>query len=418
MKTNITKLGVALALITSVNTYAANENITISGQARVRGELKTDSDYQSKVADRKSFTASRFRLNFLAKPTDSKVSVFFQPQFTKTWGQKEVNAVDGLVGASDISSGANLNDTGLDVHQAYLDYAIFDSLSLRAGRQEYNLGDQLVIGGVGWHNVARSFDAATMTYTLNENHKLLGFRGKVIDENISSAALGDFNVYGLYYMGNFGKFAKNLDLYVIDKADHRGTDADTYVFGTRLKSKVGAIDYRFETNFQNGRIVTGTNRQHGEYQYDFELGYTLDSIKTRFAVEIFDSSKHYDQIMPTAHKWLGFADQFSRRNIKGYVFHVKTNVVENLTVMLDYHMFSRHDTDFGAYNFGGTSLGTTKKSKKIADEIDLILKYSVDKNLKLMAGHSIVSPGKYLKDQNAAQKDATGWSFFQILANF
>lgn len=219
-------------------------------------------------------------------------------------------------------------------------------------------------------------------------------------------------------MGNLGKFAKNLDLYIIDKAAHQGgADSDTYVFGTRIKSKINAFDYRFETNFQNGRLIGGEHK-HGEYQYDFEVGYTLESIKTRFAFEYFDSTDDYDQIMPTAHKWLGFADQFSRRNIKGYVFHVKTNLVEKLTIAFDYHIFERHNTNFGAYSFGGTSLGVLKKSKKIADEVDLILKYTVDKNLKLMAGYSIVAPGKYLKDQNPAQKDNTGWSFFQILANY
>lgn len=416
MKVNLSIVAL-LALVSSTNSFALSESISLSGQARVRGEIKTDSDYQSKIADRKSFTASRFRLNFKANPNGSKASAFFQPQFTKIWGQNEVTPVDGGATTTSQSSGA-LNNTGLDVHQAYLDYSIVDSLVLRAGRQEFNLGDQLVVGGVGWHNTARSFDAGALTYTLNENHKIMALRGKLVDENISSADLGDFNLYGLYYMGSFGKFAKNLDLYILDKADHRtASDTDIYVFGLRAKSKINAFDYRFETNFQNGRKIGG-KRKHGEYQYDLEVGFTLEKIKARFALEYFDSSKDYDQIMPTAHKWLGYADQFSRRNIKGYVLHAKTGIFDKITFLFDYHVFERHDTDFGAYNFGGASLGTTGKSKKIANEMDFIFKYSVDKNMKIAAGYSIVSPGKYLKDQNVNQKDKTNWSFVQLLANF
>jgi len=392
------------------------KTLKLSGEARVRAETKTDSDYQAKVADRKSFTASRFRLNLWARPEKSKASVFFQPQFTKVWGQKEVTPVDSGATTSTQSSGA-LNDTGLDVHQAFLDYKVLDSLKIRLGRQEYNLGDQLVVGGVGWHNTARSFDAGTIVYKFGE-HSLSALRGKIIDENIAAADLGDFNLYGLYFSGSFHKFLKESDLYILDKSDHRGGgDSDIYIFGVRLKSKVNVFDYRFETNFQNGRIING-KRKHGEYQYDIELGFNMDRIKSRFSVEYFDSTADYDQVMPTAHKWLGFADQFSRRNIKGYVLHAKTSIVKNLSLLVDYHMFQRHDVDFGAYNFSGASLGTTKKSKKIADELDLTLKYSIDKNLNFMAGYSIVSPKQYLKDQNQAFKDKTNYSFAQLKASF
>jgi len=415
MNLKLTPLFVTLFL--SIHSYASTSPIEISGQARVRGESKTNGDYNSTLADRNAFTASRFRLNFTARPTDSKGSVFFQPQFTKIWGQNKVAPVDGGATTSVQSSGA-LNDTVLDVHQAYIDYSILSKLSLRAGRQDLSFGDQLIVGGVDWHNVGRSFDAGMLTYKIDENYKAQFFSGKLVDQNITTSSNGDFDFLGLYFSSENLSFAKNLDFYVLDKADHRGTsDSDIYIFGTRIKSKINAFDYRFESTFQNGRVVSNKKR-HGEYQYDLELGYQIVALKSRLALEYFDSTKDYDQVMPTAHKWLGYADQFSRRNIRGYAFHIQSNVVESVTLKVDYQLFERHNTEFGAYDFSGTSLGTVGTSKKIADELDFSVDYAVDQNLSLTAGHSIVMPKKYITDQNAQSKDNTSWSYLQMLVKF
>jgi hypothetical protein len=56
---------------------------------------------------------------------------------------------------------------------------------------------------------------------------------------------------------------------------------------------------------------------HGS-QYDIELGYALLFKNSRLSAEYFSVSEDFNQLFPTAHKWLGYAGLFKRQNIKGF----------------------------------------------------------------------------------------------------
>lgn len=403
-------------IILSFSTYAIEvSKIDLGLEARVRAESRNNKDFMDNSGDRLSYTASRFRLQAKATLDETGNYLFFQPQFTKTWGQEEVTANDGAATTSSQSSGA-LNDTGLDTHQAYIYWKPIESLSAIIGRQEFNYGDQLLVGAVGWHNIGRSFDALKIVFQITDGHKLDIFRSKLVDENISSSSNGDFDFSGIYYSGSFGEKLKALDVYIFDKADHRSnTDSDIYTFGLRAKSKIKSFDYRFEGNTQTGRKISGVKKDGN--QFDIELGYNLEKLNIRLGAEYFSASKDFDQLFPTAHKWLGLADFYQRRNIKGYVIHLGGSL-KKLSYRASYHMFKRNNTDGPAYNFGGTSLGTVGTSDDLGNEIDLTLGYNWSKSIKFAAGYALVKPGSYQKDQNASSTDTGHWSFLQMLAKY
>jgi hypothetical protein len=279
---------------------------------------------------------------------------------------------------------------------------------MKAGRQELNYGDQLVVGGVGWHNTGRSFDAIKFNKTSSLGSTDL-FLSKITQTSNSTS---DADFYGFYHAFNFDlKWFKVIDIYSFYNSDRTaGSLTRVAAHGARLKSKVDRFDYRAEGTFQK------TSRGD-EKQYDLELGWTFsDKSKFRGSVEGFYASEGYAQLYPTAHKWLGIADFFSRRNIQGVRVGLSRKLAKKWSAKFDFHEFRRTSDQAGAYNFSGTSFGTTGTEKKIAKEYDFTATYAAEDNLKFAFGYAYVDTGKYL-EANAGSDH--GYFFFaQMLATF
>lgn len=403
------------------------KNFKVNGWGFIRHETKKDADYDSGAKDKTDFTQTRLNVQVKADLAENYGHVFLAPQFSKISGQDEFAPTGANTNGANGTSGG-LYDSRLDVHEAY--FAIKptqdESFYVFAGRQELAYGDHLVLGSVPWHRVGRSFDGLRARYTFSDELSLDAFTMKLQERNSANANNGqDADLHGAYLSAVVGPYMKNADLYLLRK-DNQSTSGDanitdTTAYGLRFKSKIGdsAFDYRAEGTLQQVRLAGETSIKGSEYQYDLELGYTLPFWTTRLAFEYFDSTRDYDQLFPTAHKWVGFADQFSRRNLKGYVAHLSTKPIEKVTFFADYHVFERHDNKRGAYNFSGnTSLGTNGSSRDVAQELDLIVAYDFTKTLQLSYGYSFVMPGKYIKDQNPSKTTDTNWSYLQLLARF
>ena len=451
---NVNKtLSACLLILISTSSYAHQfgEYISLSGSARVRGESKNNSNFTDLRGDRIDFMASRFRAAFKIRPMESsaKWHVLFQPQFTKTWGLADATAAAG----GGATSGA-LYDAELSVHQAFISYDPCKNINLTLGRQELSYGDELVIGSVGWSNVGRSFDAAKIRYQSNK-FWIDGFGSKILESNASTAGspyTGDNQFFGAYASFELHKYLSEFDLYYLRKHNrahalnaaqpYAQTETTLSTWGTRLKSEVGNIfDYRFELTLQDGHpgeaSIDRNYNSRGEYQADLEVGARFMKDKYRIGFEYFIASKEYDQLFPTAHKWLGIADQFSRRNIEGFVVHLKGKPIKKFWVGLDYHNFRRKSTGYGVNTFtggsptptayySGTAAGTSSNDNKIAQEWDLQMGYKLADGLNFSLGGARVIPGGYLKtiaggvDGTGTKKlsDSTEFYYAQLMAKF
>lgn len=403
------------------------KNVQISGWGFVRHESKKDADYNNDAKDKTEFTSTRLNVNLKSDLSDNYGYVFFSPQFSKISGQDEF-VPSGAAANTSTSTSGGLSDSRLDVHEAY--FAVKptqdDNLFVFLGRQELAYGDHLIMGSVPWHRIGRSFDGAKVRYKLSDSFTVDAFGAKLQENTPTATTINtagqDTNLTGAYVSGSFGDSVKAADFYALYRDNKSGTTGfrDTTAYGVRFKSPIAntAIDYRFEGTLEHVRLAGNTGSENGEYQIDAEVGYTFDYLTSRFAFEYFDSTKNYDQLFPTAHKFLGYADQFARRNIKGYVAHFSTKPYDKVSFLADYHIFQRHSKKDAAYNFAGSSLGTTGNSNDIGNELDLTLAYDFTKTLQVSAGYAIVNPGEYIEDQNANKKDPTNWAYLQLLARF
>jgi len=372
-------------------------------------EAKNNNDFSDTTKDYTDSTGSRFRLNFEFTPRED-LKVFFQPQFTKVWGQQELNLTSATPTASASDSSGALNDTGLDVHQAFMKYSAADGLDFTLGRSELIYGDELVIGAVGWSNVGRAFDLAMASWTCDHG-KFDFFTANLVDANISTSGSGEKEFSGIYFTAKTSGMLTAADLYVLQLDDATTAPHSAVTsYGGRAKASHEGADLRIE--------VTAQNSQNNGSQFDAEAGYmVLPSSKVRAAVEYFQSSADYAQLFPTAHKWLGIADLFGRRNIKGYRAGLSGSPYADLTLKLDYHVFQRTDVNAQAYALNGTSgYGTIGDDSAIANEWDLVAIYKVNDQLNLEAGYAQASPDDYLKANS--KNDSASFYYLQVATQF
>ncbi|MGE3608300.1 MAG: alginate export family protein [Bacteriovoracaceae bacterium] len=432
MKMRNVRFCVAMLALSSSMAFAQEaplKNIKISGWGFWRQENKNNADYQTSTKDKQDFNQTRMNVSLKGDLADNYGYVFFAPQFSRISG-----STDYVSGTTTVQqSSGQLYNPRLDMHEAYIALRPTqdENLHLIVGRQELAYGDHLILGSVPWHRIGRAFDGGRVSYKISPRLTVDAFMMKLLENQSAPATTStpsttdrngnqDTNFNGIYIYGDQGKYLTNTDFYILKKENSAvGSFSDTTAYGLRLKSKMGEtnIDYRAESTLEQVKLL-GESTLKDAYQYDLELGYTFPFYTTRMSFEYLSSSKNYDQLFPTAHKFLGYADQFSRRNIKSYVAHLSTKPNEKVTFFADYHIFQRNNNGYGAYNFGGSSVGTVGNSRDIGNELDLVVAYDFTKTVQVSYGYSWVNAGKYIKDQNSKNNAQTHWSFLQLLVRF
>ena len=372
----------------------AETELEIGGSGRARWEFKDNiADSNKNTDDRSDFIGTRFRLDFNAK-VNSNVSVFIQPQFTKNFGSSEPTTGGRASGG--------LQDTRFDVHQAKIMYTFHDSWNLWLGRQEFAYGNHLVVGNVGWHNVGRSFDAIRLRKNYSDKKGWTDIFWSQIEEKDGTTFTADDEFYGLYtHLKDLGPLAET-EIYVFYSEDDGNASPLPKAFmtyGARLKAIFGGLDVGLEGTGQS---------EYDSNQIDFELGYKFNTI--RLFAGYATAHKDYQQLYPTAHKFLGTADLFGRRNINAIRGGLKAQFGKDMWAKLQYNSFSRNDDKAPIYALsGGVFAGSTgaESGSHMADELDLHWEWKFVEGAHLVIGGSWVQVGEYIK--NVRGKDDEGF---------
>ena len=182
--------------------------------------------------------------------------------------------------------------------------------------------------------------------------------------------------------------------------------------GLRLKTKARGFDARLEATREDG-VATPAGAQ-----INFEVGYTAaeSKFKPRFALEYFYATADFNQLHPTAHRYLGMGDEIGRRNVDGFGAHLSGVVGERFTVRVDYYRFARVQTDRPAYKKLDTNqaLGTgAGGAAHVGDEIDAWVKWRLDHGLAWTFGYSKFFAGDYLRDANLGRDPDFGYAQFE-----
>ncbi len=279
------------------------------------------------------YIVTRARLSLATNPVDvgdgTMVSATFVPQAAYTMQNTGTLAPPPTVTIGDAPPVA--------VYEAFARVGT-KKYQFDMGRFAMDYGDAMIIGNLGWNEAARAFQGARLHLTPMENAVFVDAFVTLLNEGFTATHkpfAGDTYFYGAYAgLGALVNESMALDFYLLGRSfvsakdlgdDENGdpipdVDGDTFfTLGARAKDSIDTFDYRAEAGIQFGS-------DRFAYQADAELGLTpaqgfrigLGGLVASGDDDAADGkTKAWDQLYPTAHKFLGLADVAGARTNKG-----------------------------------------------------------------------------------------------------
>lgn len=306
-------------------------------------------------------TAYRARLGLTSSPIPIRpgwhTRVELVPQASGFWG--------------DVSGG--LTDAGLGVHEANV--AITgERLRIEVGRFEMAYGDQLVIGDVGWHETGRAFDGARARLSLTSEGGAIDVFATQVAEG-ATLMTSEFAEGDAYFLGVYGSLGDliaaerelELDAYLLgelagsDEAAMPPTEAALELTGgVRVKDTLGPTAVRVEAGVQTGQRPASDSVLAA--QIDGDVMFAV-AAPTRIGAGAFYATGDdpttgrdtaWNQLYPTAHKFLGFMDIIGpRTNVAGVSLKGRHAFAPALGLGVDGHVFFRPETAAGVDTYTG-----------------------------------------------------------------
>jgi hypothetical protein len=310
-----------------------------------------------------------------------------------------------------------------DVREAYAQIGSSSEgwIDLVGGRQMFSFGDERVIGPSDWLNMGRTFD----TVRVDVHHpgvKVSIFAASVIyaiDGQIDHHIEGN-NIYGIY--SSFTNLLRHttIEPYVLWRVAPSMTalpeteglgNLSEVTGGARVAGTVlDSFDYDIEMNKQTGSL--------GHYSIDawgghWNAGYTFRNprIQPRLFVEYnygsgtknpnSDTWGTHDQIYPSSHDKMDFADQFGWRNIQDIRAGVDEKVAKRwtLTEMVnDVWLATKNDAVYTASGAISIAAHPGASSSHLGTELDFIADFKQNRHVDYGFGFCHLFTGQYLNE--------------------
>lgn len=177
-----------------------------------------------------------------------------------------------------------------------------------------------------------------------------------------------------------------------------------YTLGNRLYGKRGNWDYETEAASQFGTFAGDRIRA---WMATAGGGYTFTETewKPRFGL-LYDyasgdrdptdgTRSTFNQHFPLGHAWLGYLDLVERSNIHAIKAQLKVKPNNKITAWADFHTFFADQDRNALYSAGGSAIRSSSSdgSHKFGHELDLTMKYVIDKHTVALAGWAHLWPG-------------------------
>ena len=317
-----------------------------------------------------------FETNPLSLGDNIEGLVKISPQASGNWGN---NGTGGTIGAL---------DAGL--YEGYFEFRgeRFDG---KVGRISLNYGDGMLIGNLDWNEVGRAFDGIQLRTKLGK-----GWVDALFTQTAEGYPLTTQPFFGndAALWGAYAALGENLaeglalDVYALGKTRFGGRDFidesdDTFdttsatrmTFGARVKQRLGFFDYRLEGGVQVGKSpvdddgidvsAADPNLDDFAYNVDGDVGLNF-SETTRLGLggvlasgdnPSTQKDEGWDQLYPTAHKFLGLMDVIGKRdNVASVNLKLQTQLGTSTTFKADLHAFWRLEQ--GGFGQSGDGLFT------------------------------------------------------------
>lgn len=459
---------------------------TLSGDMRVRGESRTNGNFAAAKADTFVQQWARLGLNYAIS---QDVDMFTQLQYSKNWGG---NGTAALGNANDSSfqtngntvtgGGATNNNSLLGVRQAFIIIRNLgvDGLSLKVGRQLVVMGNHRLFGHFDWNNQAFSHDGVTFQYN-QPTYEVWGgwlHAGNTDAQNsgaaagaVTSAAGGGQNADILFTRVAFKPMAGlAIEPLWVWQNNKNQTTAGTqggvatvphapgqsrHTLGGRVAYRQDMFDGTFESYWQTGHFdaADGRNVSINAVAMAIEGGVTFKDLpmNPRIGAEFNYASgdgsgqgcntsttggttacqgnaNTFENLYPTNHIVMGYADRMAWRNMVGYSGSLQLNPTQQTHLETRYWVFRKANQNDCWYTAaqtcqGAGSAGVTTDNS-LYKELDVIFTMFFKNNkVAWQTGGAYLWAGKGMDQIVSSAQNGTGarnstWMYSQLQVNF
>jgi len=398
--------------------------VTVGGQVRMRGELKRQADLDAmakSVAMDGERVLLRSRITVTANPSQ-QLRLVVQAQDSRVFGQEATSATDLA---------------NLDVHQAWLQAAGPAGLPLtvRIGRFPLSYGDQRLMGGLEWSNVARSFDAVRVRGAALDHLTVDAFWARLHADPSGDRALGD-DLVGLYAWWNQPMLTVDAyGLYLRDGGEREDSDLDLSLLtvGARVDARLlKGLVFNGEAAVQRGErgeLDVAAWAAHASLSYSLPLPVSPKlEVGWDRATGDADASDGtwgtFENLFPTNHMHYGFIDMAAWKNLQDVWAGIGLSPIEGLTLLVRGNALARLEAGDTFYRADGKPLrdldaATAVDAQDVGKELDVLLRWKAMEGLSVLAGWSVLLSGAFL-DATDVVGDAPNPSFgyLQVVGGF
>ncbi len=390
---------------------AFQQNFEVQGSIRTRAESKVDYNFDD---SNQSYLLSQIRISANWKPVDW-FTLFIEGQDARIFGE-DVNGVPGI----NKEARPNIYEDQFDIHRAFAQ-ANFDvnetPLSVKIGRQKFNMGAQRLVSSLEWVNTARVWDGVRFSYGNRDSRVADVFISRLVP--VTPDGLNNYDRTGSRYFNS--SFS---GIYITDKKTDPNVTTE-YYFLYRSEDRVddavstfGArIDYRKDKLDVNGEVAiqTGTfgGLDHSAQMLHVEVGYKPDiwsspRISTAYNFGSGDDDpnddKHqtFDNLYPLNHAYYGFMDLFGLQNLHNWELISAGAINEKLSYRVGLQSFFLVNEDSDAWYNAGLGVVrlslTDVASSHVGNEIDVTVTYKIQPKWTVVGGASTFFRGDYVSE--------------------
>ena len=306
----------------------------------------------------------------------------------------------------------------MDLRLGFLQLGDIDksTISLRAGRQDLNFGEQRLLGNFNWINVGRSFDALRVTIQHGGYH-LDTFASSVViptSEGFDRPQTGN-NLHGVYGSVTELVPGATIEPYLLwrvapQQVSENGIHGtlDFKTVGLRWVGKAGAIDYGTEMAGQVGKL--GPDRVRA-WAGHWSAGYAVGKrwrprISAEYNYASGDKDPHdgirgtFDVLYPSPHDQYGLCDQVGWRNIQDLRIGWDAKPAHKLNVTANYHdwwLVSARDALYTPTGLPVVRRIDGSAGRHVGQEIDFQAGYAASAQISLSGGIGHIFPAGFLK---------------------
>ncbi len=385
---------ISIAVLFTIKISAQSDKLQIGAEFRPR--LLIDNGYgtpQLKGESTPLYITQRTRLN--AGFQKDKVESYISLQDVRLWGEDNNYKSSGVYG----------NTESLSLHQGWVKLNLNKILSLKIGRQLFSYDDQRIISARNWNDYQVTYDALLAEFKASKHHLHIGLSYNAESKNNILFPETKFKSFDfIHYQYKIEKLTLSgiavvTENTVSDSTENfilRGTYGTNVNYKTsKFNSHISAY-YQHNLNNEGGKVSSFCFSAFVDYDLvqKLNLGIGLDYLSGNDETSSSTEDNKFDILYGRRHGWYGYMDYFSttpEQGLQDYMAKLTYKPSDKLDIQLHYHYFLLASNKYDATN------PVEKINKNLGHEVDLKLKWELQKSVNLECGYSIYSMTNTLK---------------------